>query len=150
MVKQIVKTINSLDYPNTYWNKIIFYSTEKMALSKLKRLEPKAQIFLDRKETLEILLNHQITKQQVKDIKNFNWIGFEMQRTLCEQFTLGENCAEANQLWTKSKSIKLKNINPNIHIVIFAADSLQIQLKANQIRADYIYMDAPINALICQ
>lgn len=149
LVKSVVATINTLDDSKSYWNKIIFYSTEESALTELIKLEPSAQIFLSRKETLKLLLNNQITIQQQRDIKNINWIGFEMQRNLCERFTLGENCVQANQLWTKDKVKELKNINPDIHIVVFAADSLAVELKANEAGASYIYTNAPNNSQIC-
>lgn len=150
LVSRVVETINSLDHSSIYWNRIIFYSTEKGALSALRKLEPKAQVFLDRQTTLEILLNNQVTRQQREDIANFNWVGFEMQRNLCERFTLGENCAQVNQLWTKNKIAGLKDINPNINIVVFAADSSEIQLKAKEAGADYMYVNAPNNSQICQ
>jgi glycerophosphoryl diester phosphodiesterase len=149
LIKNVVATINGLDNPESYWKKLVFYSTDESALVELKKQEPKAQLFLNRQETLEILLNAQINEQQKSHIKNFNWVGFEMQRKLCERFTLGENCAYANQLWTKDKIRELREINPNIQVVVFAADSLDAQLKAMDESANYIYINEPNTSKFC-
>jgi glycerophosphoryl diester phosphodiesterase len=143
LIKSIIETINHMDTTQDYWKKIIFYSTDEKALPELKSLEPRAQIFLSRHETLKLLLNRQLSKKQENNIKNVGWIGFEMERELCEKFTLGENCVKLKSLWTAKKIEELKKINPNIQVIIFAADSESIHQEAKNIKADYLYVNKP-------
>lgn len=158
LVKNLVDVINQMPNSQNYWEKLMFYSTDNKAIAYLQELAPKAILFLNRKDTLEILLCAKFNKeipQELKDkISQSQAIGFENTKklSLCENFTLGKNCVdmEIDNLWNPEIIKTLKQLNPNIKIFMFAADSKKDQIQAERLKTKiYLYLNDPYSYEKC-
>lgn len=147
LVKAVITSINKSKSANKLWADTVFYSTDSNSLAIMKKLEPKANLFIDRQTTFKLLLSGVIDQETSHKLRESNWIGFELYREvqICEQFTLGKNCSNiTREMWNKQLIHRLKAINPDLKVVMFAINSPAMYQSAHMLGADAVYVDSPL------